>query len=152
MNLSTHVLRFRLKDKHAKLLRELAREVNLVWNYVSELSMKVRQRESRFLSGYDFHPFTKGASKAGLGLHSQTIQAIGEGYATRRKQACRTKLRWRVSGGSRDGAGKAHRARKTEFVRACSRMPAIPQRLTNYFESRNDIAAAVKLRSSTVST
>ncbi|QBR03720.1 hypothetical protein [Paraburkholderia pallida] len=87
MNLSTRVLRFRLKDKHAKLLRELAREVNLVWNFCNELSLKVWQREQRFLSGYDFHPFTKGAGKAGLGLHSQTLQAIGEEYAVRRKQA-----------------------------------------------------------------
>ncbi|WP_232072289.1 hypothetical protein [Paraburkholderia pallida] len=105
MNLSTRVLRFRLKDKHAKLLRELAREVNLVWNFCNELSLKVWQREQRFLSGYDFHPFTKGAGKAGLGLHSQTLQAIGEEYAVRRKQACKTKLRWRVSGGSRRSLG-----------------------------------------------
>jgi hypothetical protein len=105
MNFTTRVLRFRLKDKHAKLLREFAREVNLVWNYVNELSLKVWQREQRFLSGYDFHPFTKGAGKAGLGLHSQTIQAIGEEYATRRKQAHKVKLRWRVSGGPRRSLG-----------------------------------------------
>ncbi|MEX3929326.1 hypothetical protein AB4Y36_35725 [Paraburkholderia sp. BR10936] len=29
--------RFRLKDKYAKLLREIAREMNFGWNYVSEL-------------------------------------------------------------------------------------------------------------------
>ncbi|EIM99503.1 transposase, orfB, partial [Paraburkholderia hospita] len=80
MEITTRVLRFRLKDKHASLLRELAREVNFVWNYVNELSFKVWRREGRFLSGYDFHPFTRGAGKAGLGLHSQTIQAIGEEY------------------------------------------------------------------------
>lgn len=28
-------LKFRLKDKHAKLLIQLACEVNLVWNYVN---------------------------------------------------------------------------------------------------------------------
>jgi putative transposase len=105
MNLTTRVLRFRLKDKHAKLLRELAREVNFVWNYCAELSQKVRQREGRFLSGYDFHPFTKGAGKAGLHLHSQTIQAIGDEYATRRKKARKVKLRWRVSGGTRRSLG-----------------------------------------------
>jgi len=101
----TRVLRFRLKDKHAQLLRELAWEVNFVWNYCAELSLKVWQREQRFLSGYDFHPFTKGAGRAGLRLHSQTIQAIGDEYATRRKQACKTKLRWRVSGGARRSLG-----------------------------------------------
>lgn len=105
MAFTTHALRFRLKDRHAKLLRELARAVNLVWNFCNELSLKVWQREQRFPSGYDFHPFTKGASKAGLGLHSQTIQAIGEEYAVRRKQAHKTKLRWRVSGGPRRSLG-----------------------------------------------
>ncbi|MFM0553585.1 transposase [Paraburkholderia sediminicola] len=105
MAFTTRVLRFRLKDKHAKLLRELACEVNLVWNFVNELSMKVWERERRFLSGYDFHPFTKGAGKAGSKLHSQTIQAIGEEYAVRRKQACKMKLRWRVSSGARRSLG-----------------------------------------------
>lgn len=33
----------------------------------------------------DFHPFTKGAGKAGLRLHSATTQAIAEDYAIRRK-------------------------------------------------------------------
>lgn len=79
----------------------LAREVNFVWNYVNELSLKVLQREGRFLSADDFHPFTQGAGEAGLNLHSQTSQAIGEEYATRRKQPRKTKLRSRVSGGSR---------------------------------------------------
>ncbi|MBB5460245.1 transposase [Paraburkholderia sp. Cpub6] len=44
-------------------------------------------------------------AKAGLGLHSKTIQAIGEEYAVRRKQAQRTRLRWRVSGGPRRSLG-----------------------------------------------
>src|SRR5258707_12088427 len=102
---TTRVLRLRIKDRHAGLLQELARDVNFVWNYCNELAGKVWQREGRFLSGYDFHPFTKGAGKAGLHLHSQTIQAIGDEYATRRKQARKVKLRWRVSGGTRRSLG-----------------------------------------------
>jgi putative transposase len=105
MKTLTRVLRMRLKDKHAKLLTQLARDVNFVWNYCNELAVKVWERERRFLSGYDFHPFTKGSSKAGLRLHSQTIQAICEEYATRRKQASKIKLRWRVSRGSRRALG-----------------------------------------------
>ncbi|MGB8423734.1 zinc ribbon domain-containing protein, partial [Paraburkholderia sp.] len=66
------------------------------WNYCNELSVKVWERERRLLSGYDFHPFTKGAGKAGLGLHSGTVQAVAEEYATRRKQARKVKLRWRA--------------------------------------------------------
>lgn len=44
MTFSTRVLRFSLKDKHATLLRELAREVNFVWNFVNELSLKAYGR------------------------------------------------------------------------------------------------------------
>jgi hypothetical protein len=72
----TKVLRLRLKDKHAKFLRGLAREVNFVWNYCNELQMMMFNRERRFLSGFDFAKFTRGATKEGLHLHSQTVQAM----------------------------------------------------------------------------
>ncbi|WP_204117314.1 hypothetical protein [Paraburkholderia sp. C35] len=67
--------------------------------------MKVWERERRFLSGFDFHPFTKGAGKAGLDLHSTTIQAVAEEYAIRRMQARKVKLRWRSSRGARRSLG-----------------------------------------------
>lgn len=67
--------------------------------------MKVWERERRFLTGYDFRPFTGGAGEAGLGLHSTTIQAVAEEYAVRRKQAGKAKLRWRASDGSRRSLG-----------------------------------------------
>jgi len=98
-------LRIRIKDKHAKYLSELAREVNLVWNFVNELSIKVFQRERRFMSGYDLQKYTNGASKEGLRLHSQTIQGIAAEYATRRKQFKKVKLAWRKSGGARRSLG-----------------------------------------------
>ena len=94
---SVRVLRLRLKHKHASWLRELAREVNLVWNYVNDLSFKVWERERRFVSAFDLHPYVKGASNAGLNLHSQTLQAVTEEFVTRRKQFKKLKLRWRVS-------------------------------------------------------
>ena len=90
-------LRLRVKDKHAPVLRDRSYWVNQVWNFDNELSVKILQREHRFVSGYDLHEFTAGASKEGIPLHSQTIQAINEEYATRRKQAKKAKLRWRVS-------------------------------------------------------
>jgi len=43
----TKVLRLRLKDKHAKLLCDLAREVNFVWNYCNELQITMFNRERR---------------------------------------------------------------------------------------------------------
>ncbi|MDY7537874.1 transposase [Undibacterium sp. 5I1] len=95
--LTTRVLRLRLKDKHAKDLRALASEVNFVWNYVNDLSYKVLRREHRFLSAYDLSAYTSGATKEGLSLHSQTVQAVNDEFVTRRKQCKKAKLRWRVS-------------------------------------------------------
>jgi putative transposase len=95
--LTTRVLRLRLKDKHAPFLRAMAGEVNFVWNYVNDLSYKVLQREHRFMSAYDLNAYTTGATKAGLSLHSQTVQAVNEEFVTRRKQFKKAKLRWRVS-------------------------------------------------------
>lgn len=106
MQHTTRVLRLRPKNKHAATLREQACAVNFLWNYCNELSTKVWERERRFMSGFDFHPFTKGAGKAGLDLHSTTIQAVAEEYATRRAQARKVKLRWRVSGGPRRSLGR----------------------------------------------
>jgi putative transposase len=101
----TKVLRLRLKDKQAKFLRDLAREVNFVWNYCNELQITMFNRERRFLSGYDFAKFTCGATKEGLHLHSQTVQAIAEEYATRGRQFRKVRLRWRKSTGSRRSLG-----------------------------------------------
>lgn len=90
-------LHLRLRDKHARFLLEQARWVNFLWNYDNELSSKVLEREGRFLSGYDLHEFTRGATKAGLPLRAQTVQAVNEEYARRRRQAKKARLRWRVS-------------------------------------------------------
>ncbi|WP_228527342.1 RNA-guided endonuclease InsQ/TnpB family protein [Noviherbaspirillum soli] len=102
---SVLTLRQRIKDKHVKYLRALAFETNQVWNYCNELSYKVFQREHRFMSGYDLQKYTNGASKEGLQLHSQTIQAIAAEYATRRKQHKKVKLAWRKSNGARRSLG-----------------------------------------------
>ncbi len=101
----TKVLRLRLKDKHAKFLSDLAREVNFVWNYCNDLQITMFNRERRFLSGYDFAKFTRGATKEGLRLHSQTVQAIAEEYATRRRQCRKVRLSWRKSTDSRRSLG-----------------------------------------------
>jgi IS605 OrfB family transposase len=102
---STRVLRLRIKDRHDAYLNTLSREVNFVWNFCNEHSMKVLQRERRFCSAYDLHPYLKGAANEGLSLHSQTLQAIAEEYVTRRRQFKKTKLRWRVSTGPRRSLG-----------------------------------------------
>jgi len=94
---NTRVLRLRLKDKHASALRAMAADVNFVWNYCNELSFKVWTRERRFMSGFDFNPYTRGASKEGLRIGSAVFQEVSEEFAKKRRAAKRAKLRWRVS-------------------------------------------------------
>ncbi len=102
---TTKVLRLRLKDKHATHLLAQSREVNQVWNFCQEASLKILEREQRFCSGYDLDRLTAGATKEGLSLHSQTLQAISSEYCTRRRQFKKCKLRWRISRGAKRSLG-----------------------------------------------
>ena len=84
-------LHIRIKDKHAQFLRALAYDTNQVWNFCQALSIKVFERECRFMSGYDLQKYTDGASKEGINLHPDhpgnrvgvcnAAQAIQEGQA-----------------------------------------------------------------------
>ena len=105
--IAVRVLRLRVKDKHAVWLRGLAREVNTVFNYCNELSVKVFERERRFLSGFDFWPFLKGATRGdcALNLPVQAVQEIAEEYARRRRQHQKIRLAWRKSSGTRRSLG-----------------------------------------------
>jgi putative transposase len=104
---SVRVLRLRVKDKHAAWLAGLAREVNTVFNYCNELSVKVFERERRFLSGFDFWPFLQGVTRGecALNLPVQTVQETAEEYARRRTQHRKVRLAWRKSGGVRRSLG-----------------------------------------------
>lgn len=93
LGVTTRVLHVRVKDKHAGLL------------LAQDLSLKVLARERRFMSAFDMAAYTKGASKEGMSLHSRTVQAVSEEYCVRRKQFKASKLRWRVSHGSRRSLG-----------------------------------------------
>jgi hypothetical protein len=97
----------RVKDKHGAWLSSLAREVNTVFNYCNELSIKMFERERRFLSGFDFWPFLKGATcgECALNLPVQAVQEIAEEYARRRRQHRKVRLAWRKSGGTRRSLG-----------------------------------------------
>jgi putative transposase len=104
---AVRVLHLRVKDKHAAWLSSLAREVNVVFNYCNELSLKVFERERRFLSGFDFWPFLKGATRGDCALHLpvQAVQEIAEEYARRRRQHRKIRLVWRKSRGVRRSLG-----------------------------------------------
>jgi len=103
--ITTCTLRLRLKDRHAAFLRAQAREVNFVWNYSNELGLKMLERDNRFCTAFDLHKYTAGATKAGLTLHSQTVQAVNEELVRRRAQFKKRRLAWRKSSGSRRSLG-----------------------------------------------
>ena len=100
----TKTLRVRVKDRHAHQLSHMARSVNFVWNYLNELSHKAITERGQWLSAYDMHVYTTGASKD-LGLHSQTPQRVAAEYVKARKQFKKNRLAWRKSGGVRRSLG-----------------------------------------------
>ena len=94
----TKTLRLRIKDKHARVLSAMAREVNQVWNFCNETSHRAIRERRQWLSGYDLQKLTNGFSKCeGIHIGSPTVQQVCEDYAKARKQFKRAKLRWRVS-------------------------------------------------------
>lgn len=62
---TVRTLRLRIRDKHTKTLAVMARAVNLTWNYCNELSMKVLERERRFIGSAEMQKYLNGASKEG---------------------------------------------------------------------------------------
>ncbi|MDP3351963.1 MULTISPECIES: RNA-guided endonuclease InsQ/TnpB family protein [unclassified Hydrogenophaga] len=91
-------LKLRIKDKHASVLRAMARDVNMVWNYCNETSARSVREKGKFLSGFDLQKLTDGFSKCdGVKVGSATTQQVCEEYATRRRQFKRARLNWRVS-------------------------------------------------------
>jgi len=97
--------RYRIKGGFSRRkLSALSKSVNFVWNYCNETSFNAIRNHSDFLSGFDLNYLTAGTGKE-IGLHSQTVQAIGEEYATRRIQFKKRKLRWRASSGSKKSLG-----------------------------------------------
>lgn len=87
--------RYRIKDSTAApTLNRLARSVNRVWNFCNESQEHALRWNQRWPTGFDLNTLTAGCSKE-LGLHSQTVQAVCEQYATRRQQFRKRKLRWR---------------------------------------------------------
>ena len=100
----TKTLKVRVRDKHAAQLNRMARSVNLIWNYVNELSHRSIKERGVFLSAYDIQKYTQGAHKE-LGLHSHTVQKVDAEYVIRRNQFKKTKLSWRKTGGVKRSLG-----------------------------------------------
>jgi IS605 OrfB family transposase len=84
-------LSYRLKDSTMhKHLEAHSRSVNVVWNFCNDTQRFAIKWNKQWPTGFDLSKLCAGSSKD-LDLHSQSIQAVCEEYATRRKQ---TKKRW----------------------------------------------------------
>jgi putative transposase len=91
-------LQVRVKDKHAAVLRKMARDVNTTYNFCNETSHKAIRDRNRWLSGYDLQKLTAGFSQCdGVRASADTIQLVCVEYARRRKQFKKARLNWRVS-------------------------------------------------------
>ena len=99
------MLKVRVKDRHVRVLRRMAHQVNQVWNACNAHQIEVLKREGRFLSGFDFASFVRGASAEFDLIGSTTIDEIRDEYAANRRAAKKPRLRWRKSGGKRRSLG-----------------------------------------------
>ena len=95
-------LKLRIKDKHAKAMLAMARDVNAVWNFCNETQFRSLKRYCNkpklWLSGFDLQTLTNGFSKCeGVNIGSATQQQVCEEFATRLRQFKRQRLNWRVS-------------------------------------------------------
>ena len=113
MRIQTKTLSVRVKDKHAKLLRQMSYEVNQCFNLANELTMKANRNYSEvgavkpvWMSAYDTQkPVLKFRKASEFVIPSHTAQEVCAKHAQARKQFKRSKLRWRVSSGSKRSLG-----------------------------------------------
>ena len=104
----TKTLRIKVKAESYGWLNAAAFEVNQVWNWCAETSLKAATRtdlKRKWLSGFDLCSLSAGASECFERISADTIQSICVHYAQKRRIAKRLKLRWRVSKGSRRALG-----------------------------------------------
>ncbi len=90
---------YRIKDSNKKLNKSLMHKsglVNLVWNYCNDIQQQAVYKCRPWLSAFDLSNLTSGTSKE-IDLHSASIQAICEEYATRRSQFNKPYLKFRTN-------------------------------------------------------
>jgi putative transposase len=104
----TRTLRLKVRAEAYAWLNAAAVEVNEVFDYCNETSLKAATRtdtKRKWMSGFDLCSLTGGASPYFDKIGADTIQAICNHYAQKRQAARRIKLRWRVSRGARRSLG-----------------------------------------------
>jgi putative transposase len=105
---SIRTLRLKVKAEGYAWLNAAAIEVNQVWNYANETSYKAARPfagPAKWLTAFDLDKLTAGTTEYFELIGSETIQRVNAEFATRRRQFKRTKLKWRVSSGSKRSLG-----------------------------------------------
>jgi putative transposase len=101
-------LRLKVRREAYAWLNAAAMEVNEVFNFCNEFSLKTATRSDtkrKWLTGFDLCKRTAGASPYFDKIGADTIQSICTHYAQKRQAARRLKLRWRVSRGPKRSLG-----------------------------------------------
>jgi putative transposase len=104
----TRTLRLKVRREAYTWLNAAAVEVNEVFNYCNETSLKAATRtdaKRKWMSGFDLCNLTAGATQYFDKIGADTIQSICTHYAQKRQAARRIKLHWRVSCGARRSLG-----------------------------------------------
>ena len=101
-------LRLKVRRETYGWLNAAAVEVNEVFNYCNETSLKAATRtdtKRKWMSGFDLCNLTSGSAPYFEKIGADTIQSICTHYAQKRQAAKRLKLRWRVSRGPKRSLG-----------------------------------------------
>lgn len=106
----TRTLRLKVKGDAYPWLNKAAAEVNLVWNYCNETSMKALETSAerpkpRWLSGFDLCYLTAGMTEFTDKIGADSIQVVCTEYAQKRRQFKKRRLRWRTSRGAKRSLG-----------------------------------------------
>lgn len=113
MGSQTKTLSVRVRDKHAKLLRQWTFECNQVWNAANALSAEFSWVPIPGVgyvnfgtSDYDLQKELVGIRKErNMSIGAATFQSVIAQHAKSRKQFKKNKLKWRASGGSKRALG-----------------------------------------------
>ena len=113
MSTHTKTLSVRVRDKHAKLLRQWAFECNQVWNAANQESADfswVAIPEVGYMnlgtSEFDLNKSLVGIRKdRDMTIGAATVQSVIGQHAKSRKQFKKNKLKWRCSSGSKRALG-----------------------------------------------
>jgi len=106
--LFTRALRLKVRSEAYAWLNAAAIEVNQVFNYCNETSLKAATRtdlKRKWLTGFDLCSLTAGATEYFDKIGADTIQSVCNEYAQKRKTAKKLKLKWRVSRGAQRSLG-----------------------------------------------